>query len=171
MICKHSANNIFNKLELIFLHSQMISSISSYINHSIHLICLHSQTVLNTAMHQQQFNVSHLPAHIQINIQDMWEISLSVILILLFKWIVCKWHLKRIEFICLHTVNGFMSYSYLLYLPDRGWQLCGLCCCPCFLYYMIFVGILMIPEHWTVHLFASVTWLLMMKRLYQIWLG
>ena len=49
----------------------MISSISSYKNHSIHLICLHSQTVLNTAMHQQQFNISHLFAHIQINIQDM----------------------------------------------------------------------------------------------------
>ena len=35
-------------------------------------------------------------------------------------------------------------------LPDLGWQLCGLCCCPSFLYYMIFVGILLIPEHWTV---------------------
>ena len=42
MICKHSANDIFNKLKLIFLHSQMISSISSYTNHSLHLICLHT---------------------------------------------------------------------------------------------------------------------------------
>ena len=64
----------------------MISSISSYTNHSVHLICLHSQTVLN--MHQQQFNVSRLPAHIQMNIQDMREISSSVILFLLFKQIV-----------------------------------------------------------------------------------
>ena len=57
----------------------MISSISSYTNYSIHLICLRSQTVLNTAMHQQQLNTSHLLAHIQINIEDMWEIGLSVI--------------------------------------------------------------------------------------------
>ena len=42
MLCKHSVYNIFNKLKLIFLHSQMISSISSYTNHSIHLICLHT---------------------------------------------------------------------------------------------------------------------------------
>ena len=49
-------------------------------------------------------------------------------------------------------------------------KLCGLCRCPCFLYYMIFVGILLFPEHWTVYLFPWVTWLLMMKGLHQIWL-
>ena len=52
----------FNKLEFIFLHSQMISSISIQYKspHSLPIICLHSQTVLNTAMHKQQFNISHL---------------------------------------------------------------------------------------------------------------
>ena len=28
------------------------------------IICLHSQTVLSTAMHQQKLNISHLFAHI-----------------------------------------------------------------------------------------------------------
>ena len=69
-------------------------------------------------MHQQQFNISHLLAHIQINIQDMWEISWSVFLFLLLKWMVCKWHLKRVEFICLYTVKWF-QVLYWSVIPSR----------------------------------------------------
>ena len=72
MICKHYTNNIFQQAQAYF---------SSLPNDFKYLILYksfyspdlfaHGQTVLNTAMHQRQFNISHLFVHIQINIQDM----------------------------------------------------------------------------------------------------
>ena len=72
MICKHSANNIFQQAQAYFSSQpndfKYLVLYKSF--YSPHLFA-HNQTVLNTAMHQQQFNISHLFAHIQINIQDM----------------------------------------------------------------------------------------------------
>ena len=45
---------------MILIISIQYKSSDSLFNHSF----AHSQTVLNRAMHQQQFNISHLFAHI-----------------------------------------------------------------------------------------------------------
>ena len=63
MICKHFANNILKQAwayfssqlnDFIYLHA--IQIIQFPLNH----LCVHSQTVLSTAMYEQQFNISHL---------------------------------------------------------------------------------------------------------------
>ena len=65
MICKHFANNIFQQVHFSsqpndFKYLHPIQIILFTFNH----LFAHSQTVLNTAIHQQQFNISHLFAHI-----------------------------------------------------------------------------------------------------------
>ena len=64
VICKHFANDIFFQPAWAYFSSQL--SDYTYMNHSFtfnHLF-VHSQTILCTAMYQQQFNISHLFAHI-----------------------------------------------------------------------------------------------------------
>ena len=67
MICKHFANNILKQAwayfssqlnDFIYLHP--IQIILFTLNH----LFVHSQTVLSTAMYEQQFNISHLFTHI-----------------------------------------------------------------------------------------------------------
>ena len=67
MICKHFANNIFQQARAYF--SSQSNDFKYF--HPIEIILFtfkhlfaHSQTVLNTAMYQQQFNISHFFAHI-----------------------------------------------------------------------------------------------------------
>ena len=67
MIRKHFANNIFQQAQAYFSSqpndSKYLHSIQIILFTFNHLFA-HSQTVLNTAMYQQQFNISHLLAHI-----------------------------------------------------------------------------------------------------------
>ena len=67
MICKDSANNIFQQAQAYFSsqpndfkYFHPIQIILFTFNHMF----VYCQTVLNTAMYQQQFNISHLFAHI-----------------------------------------------------------------------------------------------------------
>ena len=67
MICKHFANTIFQQAQAYFSsqtndikYLYPIQIILFTFNH----LFAHSQIVLNTAMYQQQFNISHLFAHI-----------------------------------------------------------------------------------------------------------
>ena len=53
----------FNKLKLIFFYFKYLHPIQIILFIFNHLFA-HSQTVLDTAMYQQQFNISHLFAHI-----------------------------------------------------------------------------------------------------------
>ena len=62
MICKHSANNIFQQARAYF--SSQPNDFKYFHLIQITPNRLHSQTVWNTAMHQQQFNVRHLFGHI-----------------------------------------------------------------------------------------------------------
>ena len=67
MICKHFANNVFQQVRAYF--SSQPNDFKYLLPIQIILFTfnqqlVHSQTVLTTVMHQQQFNISHLFAHI-----------------------------------------------------------------------------------------------------------
>ena len=49
-----------------------------------------------------------------------------------------------------YKISGFKYCNFLLFLQDEDWQLRGLCRYPYVLYYMSFVGVFLVAEHWIV---------------------